>query len=224
MLFNKMTDYLSPPTKPLNVWNKYYISPGGVGSVGDTMASVRIKQSSPEMTPKYQAWNSGEMESFYGSNVQDGRMTSFMTGGTNAKTLSRPLPFRSGNRTSFGWVHQGIVPTDRSRATKVAPLPQFGWKSQVANVVRARVTGDSFLPLPGGYSAVGLSRGTQSPRVVDSSSGGGVVIPVASLDPRVPAEPQPQQPHTFPQATKKAVIGQGLAARAQAQMTGRAVR
>jgi len=219
-----MTDYLAPPVKPINVWNKYYISAGAVGSVGDTMAAVRIKQSSPEMTPKYQAWNSGTMESFYGSNVQDGRMGSFMSGGTNAKTLSRGLPYRSGNRTAIGWVHQDIVPTDRTRETKQAALPQFGWKAQVANVIRAKVTGDSFLPTPGGYTQTGLPRGTQFPRVVDSSAGGGVAITASALDPifhplqDVDIE---LQPHTFPQASKKMAIGKGLAVKSQAQLTGR---
>lgn len=215
-----MTDYYTP-SKTVNIWDKYSIRPGAVGSVGDTMPSVRLKQSSPEMTPKYQKWNSGRLESYYGSNVQDGRKASFMNGGLGARTISRPLPYRSSNRKSFGWVHQDIVPTERERETKVAALPQFGWKAQVANVLRAKVTGDSFLPVPGGYTMQGVPRGSQYPRVVDSSAGNGIAATVPNLDPRFPPEKMPEQPHGFPQATRRAIIGDALARRGAQQIAGR---
>lgn len=206
-------DYLAPQKPALNLWNKYSIRPGPVGSVGDTIATVRIKQSTPEMTPKYERWNSGELEKYYGSNVQDGRAASFTSRGLGAKTIQKRLPYRVGWKTKLGWVHQDIVPTDRARETKVADLPQFGWKSQVAQILRAKVTGESFLPSPQGYTQSGIPRGSQIPTVVDSSSGSGLAAPAkyesetTYLDKSAPYNPLfLPQPHTFPQARSKEAI------------------
>lgn len=164
-----MQDYLAPIKLPLNRWDKNSIRPGPVGSVGDALAQVRLKQSAPELAPRYELWNSDEMEKFHGTNIQDGRYENYMTGGMNAKTFKKHMPYRQGYKTQQGWVHQDIVATDRARETKQAALPQFGWKSQVASVMRAKVSGESFLPLPRGYTSVGQSRGGLYPRIVAKS-------------------------------------------------------
>jgi len=157
-------------TTPLNKWNKNYISPGKVGSVGDTIATTRLKQSAPELAPRYEDWNSGINEIFYGSNVQDGTESSFNTSGLGARTIQRPVYRYTGYKTAQGWEHQDIVPTDRTYNVKMAGLPQFGWKSQVASIYRAKVSGDSFLPLPGGYGPNSLPRGNQYPLLVSRSN------------------------------------------------------
>lgn len=164
-----MQDYLAPVKLPLNLWNKNSIRPGPVGSVGDTLAQVRLKQSAPDLAPRYELWNSDEMEKFHGTNIQDGQKKSFMTGGANASVFESQLPYRSGFKTQQGWVHQDIVPVDRFRETKQAALPQFSWKSQVAAVHRAKVSGEGFLPASFGYTSNKLPRGGLYPRVVASA-------------------------------------------------------
>lgn len=168
-VINYMQDYLAPVKLPLNLWDKNSIRPGPVGSVGDALVQVRLKQSAPELEPRYEVWNSDEMNKFHGSNVQDGRKSNYMTGGMNAKTFKSHMPYRPGYKTQQGWVHQDIVPVDRDRETLHAALPKYGWKSKVASVVRAKVSGQSFLPRPRGYTAVGSPRGGLVPRVVAKS-------------------------------------------------------
>ena len=162
-----MQDYYAPIKFPLNIWDKNSIRPGPVASVGDTLTQIRLKQSAPDLNPRYAQWSSDEFMKFHGTNVQDGRKKNFMTGGDTAKTVRKNLPFKPGFKTQQGWIHQDIVPTDRTRNTKMGGLPQFGWKSQVASVLRAKVSGESFLPVPQGYKSQGLPRGGQYPRIID---------------------------------------------------------
>jgi hypothetical protein len=165
-------DYLIHPVElPLNKWNKSYISPGAVGSVGDTLTSVRLKQSSPDMNPRYEAWSTGLNSQYYGSNVQDGQKASFMSEGLNARTLKRAIMRFPEYKTSVGWRHQDIVPTDRTREAKQVALPAFGYQSLQASVLKAKTAGDKFLPLPGGYGISEMTRGSQFPVLVTRSSG-----------------------------------------------------
>lgn len=168
-----MQDYLAPIKLPLNLWNKYSIRPGPVGTVGDVLGQVRFKQSAPDLAPRYDIMSSGQMEKYYGSNVQDGRVESFASKGYNAKVNRRGLAFR-GQKTAFGWIKQDIMEVDRTREPIQQEMPQFGWKSQVAKVERAKVTGEQFLPLPNGYGPTEPTRGSNYPRVVEKSAGVGV--------------------------------------------------
>ena len=156
---------------PLNRWNKNYISPGAVGSVGDVIGGTRLRQSTPEMSPRYQGWNSGFNSIFYGSNVQDGDSPSFMSDGLSARTITRPIARNDGYKTSVGWVAQDLVKEDRASEPILAGEPQFSWKTKQAQIYRAKVSGDAFLPLPGGYGPEGLTRGTQHPTLVVRSLG-----------------------------------------------------
>lgn len=162
-----MQDYYAPVKLPLNIWDKYSIRPGPTGSVGDTLTQVRLKQSAPELRPRYLQWSSNEMMKFHGTNIQDGRHKSFMSLGANAKVYQKRLPFKPGYKTQQGWVHQDIVPVHRQRETLMAGFPQFGWKSQVASVLRAKVSGEGFLPVPEGYKSTEMTRGGQYPKVID---------------------------------------------------------
>jgi len=157
-----MEPLLEPIKYPLNFWNKDYISPGAVGSVGDTMPRVRLRQSAVDMPARYAM--SGRETEKYGSNVQDGYKTSFTTGGLGAKSIERPFGYRQGFKTDVGWIHQDIVAADRSRIPRLASQPQFSWKSQVAGIERSKDT-YRFDPLPGGYGPSGLVRGGSAPRV-----------------------------------------------------------
>lgn len=42
--------------KPVNQWGDY--RPGVVGSVGDVLPGVRLKQSAPDMNQRWERWNS----------------------------------------------------------------------------------------------------------------------------------------------------------------------
>lgn len=162
---------LEPVKVPLNRWNKNYISPGVVGTVGDTISQIRLKQSAPDLAPRFYEESNGPNEMFYGSNVQDGTSHSFMSEGLGARTVSRPIGRVAGDKTAVGWTHQDIVPTDRTRASKMAALPSFGYKSVVSSVVRTKTHGDRFLPLPGGYTMEGVPRGSVYPTLVARTSG-----------------------------------------------------
>lgn len=179
-----MEALLEPIKFPLNFWNKDYISPGSVGSVGDTISRVRLRQSSIDLPARYERENI----SANGSNVQDGYSTSYSTGGLGSKTVERPLPFRPSFKTNVGWRHQDIVAADRSREIKVASLPQFTWKSGLASVERAKDT-LRFNPLPGGYGPSGLTRGGMNPRITSRVTSDTSVHPFQQYE-------LPQQPMT----------------------------
>lgn len=172
-----MQDYLAPVKLPLNVWNKYRINPGPVGSTGEANLQVRLKQSAPDLNPRYSPWCSGDAEKYLGSNVQDGRWESFSSRGYNAMVESRALGYRQGFRTQQGWIHEDLRALPRKMEPIHQDMPQFSWKSQVASVQRAKTTGQQFLPLPGGYELYGQPRGSQIPRIVEQTSGTGTVLP-----------------------------------------------
>ena len=172
-----MQDYLTPIELPFNLWNKTRITAGPVGSTGEANLQVRLKQSAPDLNPRYAPWCSGEAEKYLGSNVQDGRARSFSSGGYNARVYSRPMGYRQGFKSQQGWIHEDLRALPRKMEPIQQDMPQFSWKSQVASVQRAKTTGQQFLPLPGGYELYGQPRGSQIPRIVEQSSGTGTVLP-----------------------------------------------
>lgn len=92
--------------KPLNRWANDRIQPGSVGSVGDVLGQVRVKQSSPDMPFAWDPIFSGADEPFRGSNVQNGTIGSWTSDGMAAKTLDGLWDGRRDFKTSYGWVHQ----------------------------------------------------------------------------------------------------------------------
>jgi hypothetical protein len=111
------------------------------------------------------------------------------------------LPFRQGFKTAVGWVKEDIIPTDRTRETKVDPIGNFGYKTKIASVYKAKITGELFLPVPGGYNVSMLNgatpRGSQIPRIVAQSSG--------QIIPDVPINTPITKPDT--PITKPPVVG-----------------
>lgn len=152
---------------PLNKWDKSSIRPGPVGSVGDVLTSVRIKQSSPDMPFAYQKTFSPVNDVYRGSNVQDGQWYSFSDGGYNAQVKKRKLNKNGSFKSDVGWIHQDIVPTDRNTEPMLLDQPQQGFKTQVAEILQRQ--GDMFPSLPGGYGPQpGTTlRGNQTPRMVN---------------------------------------------------------
>lgn len=176
-------------TAPLNIWDKNSIRPGPVGGVGDCLISVRLKQSAPDLNPRYEERYYGKNEKYYGANVSDGRSAGFTSGGGVAKTLQKPLGYRRGFKTAVGWVHEDLRPVDRAMTSLSGSVGQYGWNTKVARVVRAKTTGDNFLPLPQGYQLDPgeIPRGSQIPIIVAESLGEGIALPATELavkDPR----------------------------------------
>lgn len=155
---------ISKIDRPLNNWNKKYISPGPVGSVGDTLTSVQIKQSSPDMPFAYQKDFSPSNDIYRGSNVQDGQWYSFSNGGFNAKVKRRKL----GVGANVGWIQQDISRPDTFREPMLLDQPSANFKSQVASIIKRQ--GDMFTQLPLGYNPQpgDILRGNQIPVVQNS--------------------------------------------------------
>jgi hypothetical protein len=152
---------------PLNKWDKNSIRPGPVGSVGDALTSIRIKQSDPDADF---AWNikfGPNTSMLRGSNVQDGNWASFSTGGYNAQTKRKRLNPPGTFSTEVGWTRQNIIPEPREMEPKLLDQPGYGWKSQAAEIMQRQ--GDMFTSLPGGYGASELTRGGAFPSVVSNS-------------------------------------------------------
>lgn len=172
---------------PLNQWDKNSIRPGPVGSVGDCLTSVRIKQSSPDMDFAYSKTFSPKNDVLRGSNVQDGQWFSFSDGGYNAQVKRRKMNNGVAFKSSVGWIHQDIVAPEKYVEPKVAPQGRVGWQTQEAAILHR--SGDMFQELPGGYSAPAgvLPRGNMYPRPVTV----GEADPSKRLDFSTPVEPKP---------------------------------
>ena len=153
--------------------NNWTIRPGAVGSVGDVNMQVRLKGNMPDSKIRYDKDFSGKNEKFYGSNVQDGAYGS----GGSARVIDRKFGSRPGHKTSIGWRFQDVIPVDRKSDTVLSPLGPYTWNNKRAEVVRAKVSGQNFLPEPMGYnlsllqSTQSVARGNQTPRVVLTESG-----------------------------------------------------
>ena len=149
-------------TPPLNRWDKARIAPGPVGSIGDALTSVRIKQSTPDMPIAYDKLFSAKNDSNRGSNVQDGSWASFADGGYGAEVYAR----KRQKKTNVGTFMQQMSGNDRSFDAVVAPQPQVGTRTQAETILFRQ--GDKFQIAPGGYGPEPgqLLRGGQVPRVV----------------------------------------------------------
>ena len=173
--FNKM-EYIKAP---VNVWDKYSIRPGAVGSVGEANIQVRLRQSAPHMAPRYAEYCSKGNEKYYGSNVSDGYHAGFTSGGGVASVVTRPMPYRQGFKTAVGWVKEDILPTDRSRMAIMGKVGSI-YSEQVAELKQAKTSGEYFLPLPGQFKlGEGQTpRGSQIPRVVAMASESTLLDPI----------------------------------------------
>lgn len=156
---------------PMNSWDKASIRPGPVGSVGDALTSIRIKQSMPEMPFAYDKTFNPETDVLRGSNVQDGRWESYFDGGYGAVTKKQRWNNNyTGFKTATGWIAQNIIPEQRTTDPKVGSQPRQGFETQAAAILNRQ--GDMFGELPGGYKAPAgvLPRGGMLPRTVNPES------------------------------------------------------
>lgn len=174
--------------RPLNRWDKDSIRPGPVGSVGDTLTGVKLKKSAIDLPDRYDSVWSGKNEVWSGSNVSDGMHVGFTSGGRSAAVIQQGYNRYLGFKTNVGWIHEDLRPTDRSTNSTMTPLGQYDWQNKVATVYKAKITGQQFLPLPGGYSADVLKaegtipRGSQVPQIIAQSVGNGTTLPAADVN------------------------------------------
>ncbi len=140
-----------------------------VGPIGDVHQIVKFKHSSPDMPLRF---GSTFATSRVGQNVQDGDSPSYNTGAYGAKTVISAFDRPSNVTTSGGFTLQNIIPEDREVIADTIALPSYNWENLIAQTYKAKVTGNAFLPLPGGFrpEAGAVPRGGAIPQLM---SGGG---------------------------------------------------
>ena len=130
--------------------------PGMVGSVGDTMNSIRLAQSAPEMPLRFDA--------------------QFFDRPDNGSILTpQPYTYDSAwnmgrhEQTAYGMMQQDLRAPDKLHEPTLGVVPQYQFRNKIATVYQAKRTGNKFLPLPGAYSiAQGeMVRGGQVVRTTD---------------------------------------------------------
>lgn len=158
--------------KDVNQWNKNYISPGAVGSVGDIVQNVRLKQSCPELATRWEFDKTDVKQR--GSGVADGSVPNNYTDAFSSTTVNTNYYNSPNTEYVIGRRIQDLRLNDLAATTRELGAPQFGWRSTQAVTSKARVMGDKFLPLPNGYPRSGISRGPEprSTFLVDTTVGG----------------------------------------------------
>jgi len=157
----------------LSIWDKnvhqWRIQPGSVGSVGDVVVTPRLKQSCPDMYPRWAEWARGPNAPYLGSNVQDGSQKSFDDGGGGPVTIDERWGGRRNFRTNVGWKVQDLTQPDTLVEPFVSSLGDYSWRNKVATIYEAKRSGENFLPLPGEYTLARgeISRGGSQVRVTD---------------------------------------------------------
>jgi len=131
--------------KSLNRWDYEYISPGVVGSVGCVNMTERLKSTIPG-DYRWSKWTH-DGASKLGSNVQNGFSISYNSRGGPNRTIDSNWKGRRRFETSHGWRYQDLRPTDRTAVPTLGQLPQYTWRTKVANVQRAQRTAEEF-PIP----------------------------------------------------------------------------
>lgn len=120
-------------------WNHDSIRPGGVGSVGDTLVVPKLKKSSPDMPLRFDS-------AFYKRQKQNGSEIT-----REPYILNRGLGGKRGFKISHGWYYQDRRAPAKSTEPTLASTGDYSWKNKIATVVKAKVGGKNFLPLPGDY-------------------------------------------------------------------------
>lgn len=139
--------------RPLNRWANSFISPGAVGSVGDCLIQSRLKQNTPDSPMRWQYGTVGKDSILKGTNLQDGMKLNIATMGGPAKTIDSNWGGRREFKTRVGWIYQDLRQVDKSVIPIMGNTPNYSWNNKIATTYKATISGDKFLPMPGGYSA-----------------------------------------------------------------------
>lgn len=159
--------------RPMNRWNHDRIQPGPVGSVGDVICQPKLKHSAPELPIRWDMELGGKNLTHLGSNVQDGNMKSYDSGGMGSVVHDSNWQSGRSFKTRLGWVVEDITKPDNLVEPFVSSLGDYTWRDKIATVYEARRTGTQFLPIPGQYqlSEGEYARGGNSVRVTDVIGG-----------------------------------------------------
>ncbi len=146
-----------------------FISPGPVGVVGDVLCQTRLYSSTPDMVPRYAAWNSGANETFLGSNVRDGSVNSYVSNGGPARTLHRS----GGRDIAVGKRIEDMNWKSLYYDVTMGSLGDYDWRDSQASVYESNRTGERFTPLPNGFSLPpGQVRRDSGPLIQQIDGGG----------------------------------------------------
>jgi len=167
--------------RSINRWDKDSFRPGPVGSVGAVITSVKLAKSAPDLEDRYDPTFSGKNQPWSGSNISDGMWKGWTSGGRSAAIVSRNFATEP-QKTNVGWVMQNIKAPAMTTEPKMTPLGRYGWDTTVGSVVKAKVSGEMFLPIPGAYGPLSLPRGSQKPTIRSSSNGTGLTLPAADVE------------------------------------------
>lgn len=159
--------------RPLNRWDHSSIRPGVVGSVGDVNLTPRFRHSAPDMPLRFDPYFAGKREIFLGSNVQNGTIASYDSGGGPSRTVDSNWGGRRRFKVSNGWIYQDLRAPDKLTEPLMGATPDYSWHNKLATVYESKHTGDKFLPLPHGYipSPGELTRGGAYPLTRDFEPG-----------------------------------------------------
>jgi len=151
--------------RPMNRWNHSFIQPGNVGSVGETLVQVRYKQSAPDLPMRYDPLFSHKNMVSNGSNVQNGTIVSYDSGGGAARTISSNWGGRRHFKVRHGWIMQDLRAPDKIHEPATGEIPSYDWNNKIATAYDSFRTGNLFLPIPGPYTpAYGeFARGGEGP-------------------------------------------------------------
>ena len=119
-----MTTLLRNTERLHDQWLNDYISPGNVGSVGDVLMDVRLKQSAPDMDMRYLSLTHGKNESRFGSNVQNGTLTNFFNFGP-ATAIDHNWNINRGKKYKIGFKFQNLQPPDKTPSMQTMEGGQF---------------------------------------------------------------------------------------------------
>lgn len=151
--------------RPFQTQSQQVISPGNVGSVGDVLGQVRIKQSYPDAPFAWDRTFSNWGSERLGSNVQNGQEGSYMSNGMGPVTIDFGWQRGQSNKTNLGWIYQDLKEPDKLVVPIDYPAPRYHWNNTVAKVCEAKVTGNKFIPLPGRFAPESITRGNATPRL-----------------------------------------------------------
>jgi hypothetical protein len=176
-----MTTVLSNSEGLHDRWLNDYISPGNVGSVGDVLMDVRLRQSTPDMDARYMKFTHGLNGIRLGSNVQNGMIPNYFGYGF-ARTVDHNWNVNRKKKYKIGFKFSNHQPPDKTPSMQVyqGGTPKYSWLNTTSNVYRALHTGSMFLPAPGEFrpDPNTVPRGGSIPSIVGEATQPNV--PVAS--------------------------------------------
>lgn len=146
------------------------ISPGVVGSVGDALANIRLKESCPELPIRFE--QNVKTEKLMGTMVQNGSVKNYY-GSLGPTTIYKgPFIKKRSWKTQNNYQWQDLKAAEK----RYEPTLAFrfnNYDNQRASVFAQSRTGAQFSRLPGGYGPRpgDVPRGSALPRITDLAIG-----------------------------------------------------